>query len=231
MSYISIKDWSEEDRPREKLMQHGPRVLSDAELVAILIGSGTRELSAVELSRKILQLGKNNLSELGKLDLNELMKLKGVGEAKAITISAAMELGRRRAVTEPISKPKITSSKEAANIFIALLSDLPHEEFWVAYLNRSNKLIERSRVSQGGINGTVTDIRLIMKKALEIMATSIILSHNHPSGNMQPSNQDIEITNKIMDAAKLFDIALLDHIIIAQNMVFSFADQGLIPTE
>ncbi len=228
MKYISIKHWSAEDQPREKLLLHGPRVLSDAELIAILIGSGTKELSAVELSRKILNLSENNLSELGKLDISEFMTLKGIGEAKAITISAALELGRRRASTEPLSKPKITSSREAYMVFTSLLSDLPYEEFWVAFLNRSNTLIERFRISQGGISGTVTDVKIIMRKGLEVMASSIILCHNHPSGNLQPSPQDKKITQKIKDAAKFFEVQVLDHIIVANNSYYSFADEFII---
>jgi DNA repair protein RadC len=228
MDYISIKNWSSEDQPREKLMQHGPSILSDAELVAILIGSGTREISAVELSRKILSLSSNNLAELGRLSVPDLMKIKGIGEAKAITIVAALELGRRRAVSEPTSKQKITSSLDAASIFLPLLSDIQHEEFWVAYLNRSNTLIERTRISIGGISGTVTDVRLILRKALEVYATSIILSHNHPSGNLNPSEQDKQITQKIKESAKLFDLTLLDHIVIGTGKYYSFADEGQI---
>ncbi len=228
MDYISIKNWSVEDRPREKLMQHGPRVLSDAELIAILIGSGTREISAVELSRKILSLSSNNLAELGRLSYSDLMKIKGIGEAKAITITAALELGRRRAGSEPVSRPKITSSNDAAGIFLSLLTDIQHEEFWVAYLNRSNTLIERTRISHGGISGTITDVRLIMRKALEIYSSSIILCHNHPSGNLMPSEQDKQITQKIKEAAKLFDLTLLDHIVVGIGKYFSFADEGLI---
>lgn len=228
MSMLSIKNWSAEDRPREKLMQQGSRVLSDAELIAILIGSGTRELSAVELARKILALSENNLSELGKLSVSDYMKLKGVGEAKAITISAALELGRRRAVSEPPERPKFASSKQAFTLFSALISDISHEEFWVAFLNRSNLLIERVQISQGGLSGTVTDIRLIMRKALELKASSLLLCHNHPSGNLMPSQEDKQVTLKMKDAAAFFDIQVLDHIIIASNKYFSFADEGIL---
>jgi DNA repair protein RadC len=228
MDKFSIKDWSAEDRPREKLMAHGSRVLSEAELIAILIGSGTRELSAVELARKILALSNNNLSDLGRLSIKDFMKLKGVGEAKAISISAAMELGRRRAASEPQTKAKIASSSQVFAVFRALLCDLSHEEFWVAFLNRSNLLIDRAQISQGGLTGTVTDVRIIMKKALELNSSSLILCHNHPSGNMSPSEQDKIVTSKIKDAAALFDIQLLDHIIIANNKYLSFADEGII---
>jgi DNA repair protein RadC len=228
MNYLSIKQWSLDDRPREKLLQQGPRALSDAELIAILIGSGTRELSAVELSRQILAQYSNSLIELGKLNAADLMQNKGIGEAKAISIIAALELGRRRKESEPKSKPKVTSSSEAANLFFPLLSDIPHEEFWVAFLNRANLLIERYLVSRGGITGTVTDVRMIMKRALETMSVSLILCHNHPSNNIEPSEQDREITTKIAQAAKFFDIRVLDHIIIGGSNYFSFADEGLI---
>ena len=228
MDYISIKQWAAEDQPREKLVLHGARVLSDAELLAILIGSGTRELSAVELARKILLLSSNNLTDLGKLSVKELTKVKGVGEAKAITIMAALELGRRRDGLEPESKRKITSSSDASSLFISFLADIPHEEFWIAYLNRSNKLIEKSILSRGGISGTVIDVKIIMKKAVELLASSIVICHNHPSGNLQHSNEDLKITRKIIEAAEILDIKLLDHIIVAGNKYFSFADEGLL---
>lgn len=226
MENKSIKEWSAKDRPREKLMEHGPRILSDAELIAIIIGSGNKELSAVELARLILSRAENNLSELGKLSIPELQKFNGVGEAKAISISAAMEISRRRALCEPISKPKITSSKEAFQIFSPLLCDLQHEEFWVAYLNQSNVLIDRSLISQGGISGTVADIRLIMGKSLELKASALVLGHNHPSGNTTPSNEDRKITKKTKEAAAFFDIRVIDHIIVANNLYYSFADEG-----
>ena len=228
MEYISIKNWAAEDRPREKLALHGSRVLSDAELLGILIGSGTRDLSAVELARKILAIGGNNLAELGRLSVNDLTKIKGIGQAKAITIVAALELGRRRKESDPNDQQKITSSNEANQIFTSVLSDLTHEEFWIAYLNRSNKLIEKMRISQGGISGTVIDVRLIMKRALEVLASSLIICHNHPSGNLTHSKQDLSVTKKIKEAAASFDITLLDHIIVAGNNYYSFADNGLI---
>ncbi len=228
MNYISIKSWAVEDRPREKLLTHGPSVLSDAELLAILIGTGTRELSAVELARKVLQLSTNNLDKLGKLSVGDIVKVKGIGKAKAISIAAALEIGRRRMLSEPIVNPQITSSKQAAELFFALVADLPHEEFWVAYLNRNNKVIEKNRISQGGVAGTVMDIKLIYKKALELLASSIIVCHNHPSGNLQSSAQDRQITQKIKEAGLFFDITLLDHIIVAGNNYISFADEGLL---
>jgi DNA repair protein RadC len=228
MKYVSIKNWSAEDRPREKLLHRGPRALSDTELIAILIGTGTREISAVELSRNILSQNSNNLAELGKASVQDLIKIKGIGDAKAVSIVAALELGRRRKDSEPILRPKVSSSADAASLFFPILLDIPHEEFWVAFLNRSNILIELFQISQGGISGTVTDVRLILKKSLDLLASSLIICHNHPSGNLDPSNQDKEITNKIIQAAAFFDIQVLDHIIVAGQKYFSFADQGMI---
>ncbi|MBN2484612.1 MAG: DNA repair protein RadC [Bacteroidales bacterium] len=228
MKSQSIKNWAADDRPREKLLQKGPRALSDAELIALLIGSGTRELSAVELSRHILMQCSNNLTELARHSAKELMKYKGIGEAKAISIVAALEIGRRRKDCGSPVRPKITSSADAAAVFFPLVADLPHEEFWAATLDRSNKLKEQFMVSSGGISGTVTDVRILLKKSLEASASSIIVCHNHPSGNIEPSRQDKEITQKIKEAAKLLDIQLLDHIIIAGQKYYSFADEGLI---
>lgn len=228
MAYTSIKEWAADDRPREKLLGKGANVLSDAELLAILIGSGTREISAVELAREILKLSKNNLSGLGKKSVAELMKLKGIGEAKAITIVAALELGRRRNYTESPEKTVITSSRDVYNYFHPLVVDIAHEEFWVLFLNRSNKVIDQYKLSQGGISGTVIDVRLILKRAIELLASSIIVCHNHPSGNNKPSENDKVITSKIKIASNQMDIQLLDHIIIADNLYFSFADEGII---
>ncbi len=224
----SIKEWAVEDRPREKMLVNGVRALSEAELIAILIGSGNADESAVELSRRILASVTNNLHELGRKTISDLQKFKGIGEAKAITIMAALELGRRRKDSEPTERPKINSSADAANIFKPLLSDLPHEEFWVLLLNRNNLVIDKMIISRGGITGTVIDVRIIMKMALECLACSIILCHNHPSGNLIPSEADKEITRKIKDAGKLFDISVLDHVIVGNNSYFSFADEGLI---
>ena len=226
--YRNIKSWAEEDRPREKLLKHGVRNLTDSELLALIIGSGTREISAVELSRIILSESANNFDTLSKKTVRELMKIKGVGEAKAISIVAALEIGRRRKEAEPEQKQVVKSSKDAYNAFYAALTDLQHEEFWVAFMNRSNKIIEKMRISQGGVSGTVIDNRIIMKSALELLATSIILCHNHPSGNIQPSKQDREITFKLKEAASLFDINVLDHIIIGAEQYLSFADEGMI---
>ncbi len=223
---ITIKNWAIEDRPREKLLQKGARVLSDAELIAILIGSGTYKLSAVDLARQLLQRSGNNLNNLGKLTVKDLMKFKGIGEAKAISVVAALELGKRRKQEEISSSQSIKSSKDVYEIFEPLVSDLPHEEFWILLLNRSNRIIGKSKVSQGGVAGTVIDTKLIMKSAIENLASSIILCHNHPSGNLNPSGSDIDITNKIKTAANCLDMKLLDHIIVTDHSYYSFLDEG-----
>jgi DNA repair protein RadC len=225
---LSIKEWAVEDRPREKLQLKGVRSLSDAELLAILIGSGNLEESAVEVSRKILASVNNNLNELGKKTINDLKKFKGIGEVKAITIMAALELGRRRKESEPEERAKVTTSADAARIFSPLLNDLPHEEFWVLLLNRNNLVIDKFMVSQGGLTGTIIDIRIILKTALEKLACSLILCHNHPSGNLIPSQADKDITTKLREAGKFMDLPVLDHIIIGNSSFFSFADEGLI---
>jgi DNA repair protein RadC len=225
---ISIKNWSEDDRPREKLMLKGKSVLSDAELIAILIGSGSKNESAVELSKKILASVANNLNELGKLNLSQLCNFKGIGEAKAVTIIAAMELARRRRSEEVIELTKITSSKIIFEIMQPIIGELPHEEFWVLYLNNANKVIAKNQLSKGGMTGTVVDVRIIFKSALESGAVGILLCHNHPSGNLKPSEADIEITKKVKTAGKSLDINVLDHIIITQNGYYSFADEGIL---
>ena len=225
---LSIKNWSVEDRPREKLLSGGTQNLSDAELIAILIGSGTKSFSAVDLARQILHLAGNNLDKLGKCSVSDLKKLKGIGEARAISIVAALELGRRRKTTGINDEIKITGSVDIYNLMHPILSDLTYEEFWVVFLNRSNKVKSKHKISQGGITGTVTDIRLILKTALESLATSMILCHNHPSGNLQPSDADISITRKLKESSSLMDISLLDHLIIAGRGYFSFADENLI---
>ena len=225
---LSIKEWAVEDRPREKMEIKGIRALSEAELVAILIGSGSLDESAVALSRRILASVNNNLNELGKKTNKDFQKFKGIGPVKATTISAAMELGRRRKESEPEEKLKVITSADAASIFKPLLSDLPHEEFWILLLNRNNLVIDKVMVSQGGLSGTVIDVRLILKKAIDKLACSIILCHNHPSGNLVPSEADKEITRKIKEAGKHMDIPVLDHVIIGNGSYFSFADDGLI---
>jgi DNA repair protein RadC len=223
-----IKDWAKDDRPREKLLSKTPGSLSDAELLAILIRMGTPENSAVEVARAVLKLGKNSLNELGKLSIRELMGIKGIGEAKAITIAAALELGRRRQALLPLDKPMVKDSREVASYLQTLLRDLTYEVFAVLFLNRAARIRHFEIISKGGINGTVADPRLILKKALEENAVSIILCHNHPSGKLQPSRADQELTVKVKEAAKLFDIKLLDHIIVSDEGYFSFADEGLL---
>lgn len=225
---LNIKDWAVEDRPREKLLSKGARSLSDAELIAILISSGSLEETAVELARRILTSVDNNLNELGRKNTDFFQTFKGIGEAKAVSIAAAMELGKRRKEAEVFEKKKITGSKDAADFFQPMLGDLHHEEFWIMLLNRGNKIIDTFMVSQGGISGTVIDVRLILKNALEKLASSIILCHNHPSGTMQASDADLKITRKIKDAAIIMDISVLDHIIIGQSNYLSLADEGML---
>ncbi|MCH7657127.1 MAG: DNA repair protein RadC [Bacteroidetes bacterium] len=226
--YLRIKDLAEEDRPREKLLSKGISALTDAELIAILIGSGSRNESAVDLGKKILGSVSHNLNELGKLSIHDLMKMKGIGQAKAITILAALELGRRRKASEIIKKKKISQSRDVLEYFQPLLADLHYEEFWVLLLNRSNRVVNKIKISQGGISGTVIDVRLILKKAIENETSSIILCHNHPSGNLEPSESDKKITLKLQKAGQLMDIQVIDHVIISDNNYFSFADEGLL---
>jgi DNA repair protein RadC len=225
---LNIKEWSPEDRPREKLLLKGTSSLSDAELIAILIGSGTANVSAVEVAKKILVAGQNNLHELAKLGVKDLMKVKGIGEAKAITIVAALELGRRRREVDATEKPKIGSSKDAYEMLRGELIDLPHEEFWVLLLNRANRVIKKRRISEGGVSGTVADPKLIYKMALEDLASAVVVAHNHPSGNLQPSQNDIDLTKKLKEAGKFLEVQLLDHLIVAGTKYFSFADEGFL---
>lgn len=225
---LNIKAWAEEDRPREKLMGKGRQVLSEAELIAILIGSGSRNETAVELSKRILSAVENNLNELGKLGVKELTKFKGIGEAKAISIVAAMELGRRRKEAEIVRKEKIITSKDAYDAMKGKLIDLPHEEFWLITLNRANTIIKKELISRGGVSGTVVDTKIIFKFAVECYASSIIICHNHPSGNLKPSDADLRITKSIKEAGKIMEIPLIDHLIISDTGYYSFTDEGLI---
>jgi len=225
---LNIKNWAAEDRPREKLLLKGTGALSDAELIAILLGSGTTKLSAVELSKIILQHVHHNLNDLAKLTVKDLIKIKGIGEAKAITIIAALELGRRRKEHDPAEKPKIIASVSAYDIIKGDLIDLPHEEFWVLLLNRAHRVIKKKRISEGGVSGTVADPKIIFKLALEELASGVIVVHNHPSGNLSPSQSDIDLTKKLKEAGKVMEIQLLDHLIIAGNKYYSFADEGII---
>jgi DNA repair protein RadC len=227
-TYFPIRNWSEDDRPREKLLLKGKAALSDAELIAILIGSGSRNESAVDLSKRILNSVDNNLNALGKASINQLLKFKGIGEAKAITIQAAMELGRRRRNEDAIELLKVNSSKTIFDIMQPIIGELPHEEFWILYLNNANKIISKFQLSKGGITGTVVDVRLVFKTALTHGAVGIILTHNHPSGTLKPSESDKQITQKLKIAGEQLDIKVLDHIIITEMGFYSFSDQGIL---
>lgn len=224
----SIKNWLADDRPREKMQAKGAAALSNSELLAILINNGNKEKSALEIAKDVLALGQNNLDELGKLTLKNLQKIKGIGEAKAITIAAALELGRRRHSSDFLTKTVVRSSGEIANYLKVVLKDYPHEVFAVLFLNRANKIISFQIISTGGLTGTVADPRVILKKAIEEEATSIVLSHNHPSGSLKPSRADEELTQKIRLAATYLDIKVVDHIIVSDEGYFSFADEGLL---
>lgn len=223
---FSIKNWKEDDRPREKLLLKGKNALSDAELIAILLGSGSRNESAVELSKRILMSVQNNLNALGKLSTEQLMSFKGIGEAKSVSIITALELGRRKRLEDALIQPKITSSKSVFEIMQPIIGELPHEEFWILYLNNSNKILQKYQISKGGLTGTLVDARLVFKKAMEIGATAIILAHNHPSGTLKPSQADKQLTNKIKIAGETLDIKVFDHLIITNEGYFSFADEN-----
>lgn len=225
---LKIKNWSPEDRPREKLVLKGKSALSDAELLAILLGSGSKNQSAVDLGKKILSYVNNDLHQLARLTIKDLVKIKGIGEAKAIAIVAAMELGRRRKGSEETEKPKIGGSIDAYEYIKSHLLDIPHEEFWILLLNRANRIIKKYQISQGGVAGTVADPKIIFKVALEELASGIILAHNHPSGNLTASQADLDLTKKLAAGGRLLEIQVLDHLIIAGQKYFSFADEGLI---
>ena len=227
-SNLTIKDWAEDDRPREKLRDKGAQQLSNAELLAILLGSGTKTETAVDVAKRVLSIAKNDLKELGKKTLADFILVKGIGEARAITIMAALELGRRRQSERGEEAGKITGVSDVADIFIPLLGDLTHEEFWVLFLNRSHRVIEKRRVGQGGLSATVVDSRLIAKLAIGNLASSVVVVHNHPSGNLQPSENDKQITSKLRDALNLFDITLVDHLIVSNTSYYSFAEEGLL---
>lgn len=225
---FSIKNWNEDDRPREKLIQKGRSALSNAELMAILIGSGNRSENAVSLSRRILASNANNLNELGKLSIDDLKQFNGIGEAKAISIIAALELGKRHRQEEGLKRTKITSSNTVFKLLHPILGDLYHEEFWILYLNNSNKILQLLQLSKGGITGTLVDVRLVYKKALQLGAVAVILAHNHPSGSLNPSEADKNLTKKLKIAGENLDIKVLDHLIITENTYFSFADENLL---
>lgn len=224
---LSIKSWAIEDRPREKMRYNGCASLTDAELIAILIGSGNRENSAVELGRILLNKNSNDLYRLGRLSVDEMKtQVKGIGEAKAVTIMAALELGRRRKLAEVEDKKQITCSRDAYEILHTSMEDLPHEEVWVLYLNRANKVIEKRKVHQGGVAGTVMDVKIIMKEAVSRLACAMIIAHNHPSGNIVPSSEDIRVTQRMKQAGEFLEISVLDHLIIGERKFYSFADEG-----
>lgn len=225
---LKIKSWSPEDRPREKLLAKGTGVLSDAELVAILLGTGTATVSAVELAKRLLHTVDNDLHELARLSVKDLLKIKGIGEAKAISIIAALELGRRRRNSDGEEKPRITTSRDCFEILKGHLQDIRHEEFWILLLNRANRVIKKHQISQGGVAGTVADPKIIFKLAVEGLASAIVLAHNHPSGNLTASQSDIDLTKKIKEAGKLLEIQVLDHLIVARQKYFSFADEGML---
>jgi DNA repair protein RadC len=224
---LTIKQWALEDRPREKFLTKGISALSDAELIAILLATGTKNLSAVDLAKNILAGAENNLHLLGKKNVADLKKIPGIGEAKAISIIAALELGKRRKGADN-EQTKVTSSRVVFDLFQPLLGDLPHEEFWVLYLSRSNQIKDKEKISLGGTTGTVIDVKIILKYAIEKLACGLILVHNHPSGNIQPSDNDLKITEKIKKAGQLMDVATLDHIIIGDTNYYSFADEGIL---
>ena len=228
MAKLTITQLSVDDRPREKMMMHGARALSNAELLAILIGSGSVEETAIELSQRVLNAVDNNLNNLGKYDLKQLMAYKGIGEAKAITIMAAMELGRRRREEETPERPLLNNSKATYDYMRPRLADLPHEEFWAILLNRSARVIDTVMVSKGGTASTAVDVKIIMREAIQNLASAIILCHNHPSGNNQPSREDETLTQHIAEAARLMDVRVLDHIIVCDNKYYSFADNSLL---
>lgn len=224
---MPITAWAEDDRPREKLLNKGRLALSDAELLAILLGSGSRNESAVDLAKRILNSVERNLNELSKLSLVDLMKFKGIGEAKAITIAAALELGRRRQTSEFLELPVIRGSSDAFRCIAPVLQDLPHEEFWLLILNKANKVLGKEQVSIGGTDATIVDARIVFRKAIEAKAISIIVSHNHPSGTMRPSQADIDLTRKLKNAGEILGIPVLDHLIIVDKGYYSFADEGM----
>lgn len=225
---LTIKQWAEDDRPREKLLMKGRLSMSDAELLAILIGSGTRDETALDIAKRILSEVGDNLGELARKGISDLMKIRGIGPARAIQITAALELGKRRNESEVLVKEKISCSRDAFEVLKSAMGDQPYEEFWILILNKANRVIRKCCISEGGISGTVVDPKKIFKIALDHHASSIILGHNHPSGNIQPSEADQKITRKIRDSGTMLDIAVLDHIIVGDGVYYSFADEGMI---
>ena len=228
-TYLTIKDWSPDDRPREKLLRRGRAALTDAELIAILLGSGTTTASAVDVAKSLLAKVDNDLDKLALLSVKDLTRVRGIGMARAITIVAAMELGRRRGALDHEDRPRITCSRDVFELLRPTLMDLPHEEFWVLLLNRANRVIKRMQISQGGVSGPVADPRIIFKSALEELASGIILAHNHPSGNLTASQADKDLTRKLREGGRLIDVQVIDHVILAGQRYYSFADEGLLP--
>ena len=226
-THLNIKSWAEEDRPREKLLLKGKAALSDAELLGILIATGIQKMTAVDIAKVILQSVQNDLNQLGRLSVKDLAKFKGIGEAKAITIVSALELGRRKKETETSTRPRIKCSEDAYEVLKPHLSDLSHEEFWIILLNRANDVIKCEKVSSGGVSGTIADPKMIFKIALEHLASGIILAHNHPSGNLNPSQADRDLTQKLKAAGNSLDISVLDHLIFTDKKYYSFVDQGV----
>lgn len=227
-SPFSIKNWAEDDRPREKLLLKGKNTLSNAELIAILIGSGTPKESAVALAKRILTSVNENLHQIAKMEVAELTKFKGIGTAKAVSIITALELGRRQRLQEALELPKITNSNDIFNVMHPIIGELQHEEFWVVFLNNAHKITAKKQLSKGGLTATVVDVRLLFKYALQVSAVSIILCHNHPSGSLKPSNADMDITQKLINAGKTLDIKILDHLVITSTSYFSFADNNVL---
>lgn len=224
----SIKAWAEDDQPREKMIAKGKAALSDAELIAIMIGSGTVGENAIELSKRMLQSVNNDLSELGRSSIKDLIKFKGIGEAKAITVVAALELGRRRQFSDMLERNIVSCSRDIYDAMLPLLVDLKHEEFWILLMNQANHIVGKTLISKGGVSGTVVDSKMVFKPALDALASGIILVHNHPSGNLKPSHQDIELTRKLAQAGRLLDITVHDHVIITNGNFYSFSDMGMI---
>lgn len=227
VEYKSIKHWRDDDKPREKMQKKGKESLSDGELLAILIGSGTPKRSAIDLAREILEMAQNDLNNLSRFTLSDFQKVKGIGIAKAVSLAAALELGRRRQISDVKKKDKILSSKAAASLLVPLLQDKAHEVFCVMYLNNASRLIHHEFISSGGVTATIVDIKMILKNAINYLATTIIVAHNHPSGNLTPSKSDIDLTEKIKNAAQTVDLKLVDHIIVAEDKYYSFADEGM----
>jgi DNA repair protein RadC len=225
-NHTTIRNWAEDDRPREKLMLKGRQSMSDAELLAILIGSGTRKESAVDLAKNILHRAHDNLAELSKMNMKDLISVKGIGKVRALIILASLELGRRRNESEVLSRDKIKTSRDAYEIFRSIMGDRPYEEFWIILLNKANKVLQKCNISEGGISGTVVDPKKIFKISLDHHASSIILGHNHPSGVITPSEADLRITKKVCDAGAMLEVTVLDHLIIGEDNYYSFADDG-----